>query len=473
MRFRLSLVFLGLVFFASPNFNLFDITPDFIGVLLIMTGISKIYMNDENIKDARKSAKFLFWISVLRFVMCVFANSGHNDYLMPFAFIVCVLETIFMISVFKDLYLGLEYTLMRADCEKLIKGTSEAFTMAFIFTVASKLLEFFPYICDIVRVDAELSLDSNVSGLAAFAQMKNYFLAASLLFGAILGFIYIAVTAKAWFPIIKSKEYSAFLCEKYQGYLVTEREKHLACIIGRTYFLLTASVFFMFDFYIDGINIIPTCISVLLILSAIFTLSKTAEVKKLPALLTGMLGVCISCLCYVFMTKVHFGINYLYASESFNSAEFVLLESGRSAAVSALLSIAELILVGVLVFMCLSQMKKVFEREKRKVALPMLRISYIQIVLALAASAFRKIMTTFEAHLATNDVVMRFIRNKATITSETVYNEYMQNPLIIDYERVSSLAYYSGFAAIILVLISALYLLRIRRFTDGDTKTNE
>ena len=93
--------------------------------------------------------------------------------------------------------------------------------------------------------------------------------------------------------------------------------------------------------------------------------------------------------------------------------------------------------------------------------------------MALAAGAFRKVMSTLEAHLATNPEVGRFIRNKATITSEAVYNEYMQNPLIIDYERVSSLAYYSGFAAIILVLISALYLLRIRRFTDGDTKINE
>lgn len=473
MRFRLSLVFLGLAFFASPNFNLLDITPDFIGVLLIMAGISKIYVNDENIKDARKSAKFLFWISVLRLVLCVFANSGHNDYLMPFAFIVCVLEAIFMISMFKDLYLGLEYTLMRADCEKLVKGTSEAFTMAFIFTVASKLLEFFPYICDIVRVDAELSLDSNVSGLVAFAQMKNYFLAAALLLGAILGLIYIAVTAKAWFPIIKSKEYSAFLCEKYKNYLITEREKHLAGIIGKTYFLLTASVFFMFDFYIDGVNFIPTCISVILVLAAILTLSRTAETKKLPAILIGFSAICISCLSYIFMTRVLFGTNYLYANESFNSDEFVLLESGKSVAVSALISIIELILIAVLVFMCLSQMKKVFEREKRKVALPMLRISYIQIVLALAAGAFRKIMSTLEAHLATNPEVGRFIRNKATITIETVYNEYMQNPLIVDYERVSSLAYYSGFAAIILVLISALYLLRIRRFTDGDTKVNE
>ena len=131
MRGNLGLIFAGLLFFALPNFNLLDIMPDFIGAILIMSGLSKMYMYDGNFEDARKSAKFLLWVSVLRLVFCFWsASGGRRDYLLPFTFIICVLEAIYMIALFKGLYLGLEYTLMRAGSERLTKKTNEAFTMS-------------------------------------------------------------------------------------------------------------------------------------------------------------------------------------------------------------------------------------------------------------------------------------------------------------------------------------------------------
>ena len=99
MRRNLGLIFAGLVFFALPNFNLLDLLPDFIGAILIMWGLSKMYMYDGNFEDAKRSAKFLLWISVLRLVLCFWATSGgRRDYLLPFTFIICVLEAIYMIS---------------------------------------------------------------------------------------------------------------------------------------------------------------------------------------------------------------------------------------------------------------------------------------------------------------------------------------------------------------------------------------
>ena len=468
MRLYLGLVFAGLTFFALPNFNLLDITPDFIGAILILIGLSKVCAFDDNFKDARKGAKYLLWISVLRLVLCVWANGGHRDYIMPFTFILCVLELIFMISTFRNLYLGLEYTLSRSDCERHLKNTSEAFTMSFLFAIVSRLLEFAPQICDILKVDSELSLSDNVSTMTNIAQMKTYILGTCLVCSLIVGIIYLFITAKAWFGVIADKKYSSFLKEKYDNYLVTEREKHLSLAIERTYLLLVPSVLFVFNFFIDGINIIPTIISAILLFSCVLSLSGFAQ--KSRKVISSLL--CIGCIAatfvsYAFMTKIHFGINFLYASESFNSEQFVLLESKMSVFASAVISLVECILLCLLVYVCTKQMSDLFAREKRTVAVPMVGFFRVMVVLSVISSGVRNVLTTLEGHLATNTYVLEYIRNKTVMTKQ-VYDAYIQNPLVTEYEAVSTAAYVSSFVSAALVLISVLYIFRLRRFTEGD-----
>jgi hypothetical protein len=115
-------------------------------------------------------------------------------------------------------------------------------------------------------------------------------------------------------------------------------------------------------------------------------------------------------------------------------------------------------------------MHDIFKREKRTVALPMLRVAFIPVFLSCAVEAGRKVLTVLEAHLATNEAVLEYIRNKAAIKSAEVYNAYMQNPLIVNFEKISSAAYYCSFISAFFVLISIVYMMRIRRFTDGDGK---
>ena len=300
MRFNLGLVFAGLTFFALPNFNLLDVMPDFIGAILVMAGLSKMYMYDGNFEDAKKSAKFLFWISVLRLALCFFATSGgKRDYLVPFTFIVCVLEAIYMISFFKGLYLGLEYTLMRSDCDRLIKKVHEAFTMSFIFVIASRILEFAPQICEIYAQDAELDLSAGASFKMSMAQMKMYVLGACLVCGVILGIIYLFVTADAWIKIISDKNYSSFLKDKYENYLIDFREEYMTTKFSLVYFLLTLCFAFWPDIYIDGINLIPSAIGILIITAAILQLCKLCGKGNAVSIVTSLLALVSSVMCYI------------------------------------------------------------------------------------------------------------------------------------------------------------------------------
>ena len=192
MRFNLGLIFAGICFFFNPCFNLLDIVPDFIGAALIMTGLSKMYMYNINFEDAQKSAKFLLWLSVLKFALCVWTNSGNRDYAMPFTFVMCVLEVILMISMFRSLYLGIEYTLMRTQntSAKIIKDANNAFSMSLVFTIALKVLDFIPHLSDIAQQDAEFALSREMTALLPIANLKGLLYIACMFFALILGLIY-------------------------------------------------------------------------------------------------------------------------------------------------------------------------------------------------------------------------------------------------------------------------------------------
>lgn len=469
MKKNLGLIFAGLVFFTLPNFNLFDVMPDFIGALFIMAGLSKMYMYDGNFEDAKRSAKFLLWISVLRLVLCFWTNSaGRQDYLLPFTFIVCVLEAIYMISLFKGLYLGLEYTLMRADSERLTKKTNEAFTMSFIFVIASRLLEFAPQICEVLAQDAELDLSSGASFKMSMAQMKMYVTVVCISCGLILGIIYLFVTADAWIRIIADKNYAPFLKEKYNEYLGGYRDEFISSKISVIYFALTLSFVFFFDFFIDGINIIPSPVGVLLLCVSGICCAKLLSYDKIRVACLSLFALVSSCVSYIFMNKVRLGVNYLLWLETYNHKEFPLLEKSGAVFSAIVIGFIEFVLCTCLVVLVLSLMRRIFAKEKRTVALPMLKVLTIPSVLMLLCSFACRVSQTLEAHLTSKPAVLEYVRNKAYITKEAEYLEYMKNPLVSGYEKVSSVSYILSIAVAVLAVICILYSLRIRRFTEGE-----
>lgn len=468
MKTNLILIFVGIVFFANPNFYLLDILPDFLGAVLIMIGLSKMYMYDANFEDARKSAKYLFWISLLRLLLCMWTNSGNRDYVLPFTFMLCTVEAIFMISMFKGIYLGAQYTLMRSDCERHIKSVTDAFTMSFLFVIASKVLEFAPCICDIFSQDAELDLSSGASFKMPMAQMKVYVTGVCLICSAIVGVIFVIVSAKAHFKMICDKKYRDFLSEKFTTYTINEREEYVSGKIKRVYILLICSFAFFFDFYIDGINVLPQGMAVLLLMFCSLTLCPYSKTKKRKTFFLFLLSLVSSSLVYAYMTKVHLGINYSYSLEAFYKEDFPYLSQSGSVVVSLLLSLFSLVCTASLLLFVFSQMRKTFEVEKRKVALPMIKFLAVPSLFALVCSASRNVLTTLEAHLATRTRVLDYIKNKAYITDERIFEEFMQDKNVVMYEKVSTYGYILSFVCVLFVIISMLYTVRIWRFTDKE-----
>ena len=468
MKKNLVLILIGLIFFFNPCFNLFDILPDFFGAVLIMSGLSKMSFFDGNFKDARRSAKFLLWISVLRLVFCVFVNSSHRDYALPFTFIVCVLELMYMISLFKNLYLGAEYTLMRADCEKYAKHTNEAFTMSFLFVITSRLLEFAPQITDVIKQDAELDLSHGATFKMSMAQMKVYVLGVCIVFSLILGILFAVYTIKAFVKLIKSKEYCTFLNGKFDEFMKNDRDIFVDRKLSLALFLMTFAFLFMFDFYIDAVNVLPSVVFVCLVFCACVAIRKLDN-KRAPVVLFVVCFV-LSVTSYIFMTRVHFGINEICAVESFNRQEFLLLESTKSILYAGIISFFECVFGILLLFLCFDSAKNLASANKRKNISGMFNVIKIPAFLLCVVNFARNVAITFKGYVATNKDVSDYVKNKAYILNEQNYEMFMRNPLIRQYEKISTIAYFLAIASAVFALIGILYLFRIRRFCGVDNE---
>ena len=470
MKSRLILILTGLVFFVNPCYNMLDIMPDFVGAILIMAGLGGFIYFDANFADAHRYAKYLLWISVLRLVLCVWTASGHWDYVMPFTFVAVVLEAIFMIAMFKSLYYGAEYTLMRSSSDSSPKFINEAFTMSFIFTIVTRFLDFAPHIADIAAQDAELDLSHGATFKMPLAQLKMYLLAACLVCSLILGIIYLFITARAWIKLIRDKEYRAFLKEKYDSFLRDERDAYVTRRVSFAYLLMTAAFAFLADFYIDAVNIIPSHIAVILFFASVWVLC--ALYGKKPNVPVFVAALCAVAVNYMYLSKVHLGINYLYSVDSYGREEFPLLASDKSVLYAAVFGLLSLLLMFAVISYTANCAKQVFVREKRRNALTKLFVLRILSFFTLAFVCASGVLTAVCGRVASIPAVTDYVKNKAFITSGKIYEQMMANPDIVRYENFVSAQSVCYVVSVLGVCACMAVVLSMSRSTEGDGKTH-
>ena len=244
----------------------------------------------------------------------------------------------------------------------------------------------------------------------------------------------------------------------------------MAAKISKIYFLITVCFIFFFDFYVDAVNLVPNFLGILLMTGALLYLCKYAGTNRHLVFSVSVCALAASVIKYLYMHSVHLGINHLLGVETYHYKEFLPLESTTSIYYTAVLSLVEAALVTALCFMCLDGMRNLFKKEKRSVALPMLSFAKVLSALAFLSGAASNIVKTVEGYLATNESVRGYVQNKAYIYSEKAYNDFMKNPLIARYESVSTAAYVLMIVTAVLCTVCLLYMIRIRRFTDGVEK---
>ncbi len=459
-------VLLGICMFFEPSFNMFDILPDILGTLLIIKGLSKICLVNEDFFAARKNAQRLLIIFAFKVVFCVFA-AAHTDYLLPLTFAFGTLEIIYMLSFFKNIYVGLDYTLQRYSDNKYSENVSSAFTMAAIFTVVSRVCAFAAHIPQIFIQDASIDLSYKASTRIPMTYLEPYIRLFCIIISLIVGIIFVVITVKFFAKVIKDKKYINTLKEKYTQEKELKREVLLSNGIKTSLVLCFASFLFLLKFSLDGINVIPEFLGFALLYLAFSKLSKLSGQKRKGAFVF-LTGFVLSFVLYIALIRTNLGVNHTVMSQSLKTMPFEALGSPWWAVFGVILSGAVYYIFYVCTLKILNLFENVFSNEKRKNAIGMLNAQKIFTAFALVLCFLRNAANFVQAFCVTNEKVCEFVINRAVIKNQEEYDTYMQSIFVRFYEITDKSIFWINLACVLVILYSAYCFIKIKSKTEGE-----
>lgn len=110
---NIGYIIAGCAFLFNPTVNLIDVLPDVIGYLLILKGMEKLSDLNGELDSAKRKFKAAAWIAAIKFLVMFLTPVMDSTWYLLFAFSFGVLEMIYGIPAFVELFGGISYLEMR------------------------------------------------------------------------------------------------------------------------------------------------------------------------------------------------------------------------------------------------------------------------------------------------------------------------------------------------------------------------
>lgn len=154
----------GMIFLCNPLINIIDILPDFIGLLMIMHGLSKAAEVTDHFGDARDRFARLAILSAVQTCIVFTLPYNSGSYIMLMAFTFNVLSAIFFLPAVSHLFSGFSYAALRTGATSpnavpsrgTLRGKNQKYSSvaalrvftyaAFFIRAAGSVLPLIPYV---------------------------------------------------------------------------------------------------------------------------------------------------------------------------------------------------------------------------------------------------------------------------------------------------------------------------------------
>lgn len=327
-------IFAGLVFFANPCVNIFDIFPDILGCILLTIGLFKLSDVDGRFYYARKSVYYMYGIFALKLILSVYCTVRWQDLLSSFTMCFSVAEIIVFIYFFGNLFGGIEYTVTRNTSGVLLKDIGIAKSVSVVFVICKSILVFLPELLSILSSNSE-----EAGGLVFTAALryKPYAILLCLILTLALGIYFIRVNYTFFQKLRKDKEYTDAIFGIYKENVLDNprllKQRHSQ----RAFAILILSVICLFDITIDGINLLPDTLGYLLLCFSSFFIIKKKDTRALACAVS---LVALSIAEYVFRLLTNLGVNFSLGYGLALSKDVSILSTPVASVISVLLSIS-------------------------------------------------------------------------------------------------------------------------------------
>lgn len=274
----------GAVFWFLPNFSIIDILPDFIGCLLFIKGLGKLADLSPGLDDAKRSFVKVLYIHLVKFVLMFtvpfFANGVKDGgYILIFSFTFAVLDLIFTLPAFKNLLNGFVYLGDRTNSGVIFKKQSELSSMTTIFIAVKAFLAMLPDLSYVSNPEYSGTVTTGGGGFY-ISNYKTLLVGLNFTVTGILGIVWLIWTVNYLKNISKDKELIDFLDEQYKTLVLPNKGLFIRRAVKLSGILIFTGGLFMFDLFVDSVNIIPDTIGALFFVFAAITLKKYCKTQR-------------------------------------------------------------------------------------------------------------------------------------------------------------------------------------------------
>ncbi len=106
---KLGYMIVGCIFLFNPFINIIDILPDFIGYLFILKALAELSDLERNILSARNKFKAAMWVSLVKALLVFASLIFDSTWYLILTFTFGILECMYLIPGFIDLFYGISY----------------------------------------------------------------------------------------------------------------------------------------------------------------------------------------------------------------------------------------------------------------------------------------------------------------------------------------------------------------------------
>lgn len=294
---RFIFVFIGCFFIFDPSYNLIDVFPDFIGIILIMLGISRASDLDAHTGTSFVRFKNALFVSLAKFACFVLSLTGFFDSTMTltFSFVFGVLECVFLIPAFSSLFDGMAYLAPGGNGS----AGGEVSALTSIFLVARAVGSSLPGIFGLI---AGSSGGDVVSGGMSAAQISTLLGALSALCVFVFGVVWLTFVSKPVFRLSKDKELCSALFDRYKKEILGNEEIMLSRRTKRFTNLFSASALFTLTLKAEEIFFVPEFAIGVIMMIALFAAKDLGKKTRLK--------ICLAALSLVGVAEYILLLNY-------------------------------------------------------------------------------------------------------------------------------------------------------------------
>ena len=314
----LSWIGAGMIFLCNPLINVIDILPDFIGMFMVMHGLSKAAEVTDHLGDARDGFAKLAIVSMIQTGIIFTLPFNTDSYTMLMAFSIGVVSAIYFVPAVSHLFEGFSYISLRTGATSpnavpsrgALRGKNKKYS-----SVTS--LQVLTYVAFFVRVGG------SVLPLVPSIFVSSYVGEAGVNWAQYSGVLYVfawivgLVFSIPW--LLRFRRYIKGMCtdtvltgtlwQRYKEEILPNKGYLTAKKMRIIFILAIVACGLTFCMYVDYVNIVPNIFSAVFLITVFAYLKKDYKKYALWGIILSILLSATSILTEVLLVDYTGGVN--------------------------------------------------------------------------------------------------------------------------------------------------------------------